>query len=416
MEKLEKLIRKIKNTVSPIPHPDDTQFCYFPFFQVVMTADGKYKPCSKYSDLITDKGKVLDVDNADINTAWNSDYMTELRKKMRNNERGPGCSECWREQAAGIKPMRYDSFNYNTPYSQVKDSKYPLRVEINASNVCNLKCRICTSFASTKWMSEEKALFGKSEEKHLNLTLNNLNEIKAWLPYLEEIGLFGGEPFLAEENLQLLRYCVQSGEAKHIRILMNTNTTVYTDEIVSLLKSFKKVYLNFSIDDIGERFEYQRKGAHWDTVVENMKKYITHGSYSDKDQLVCKINCTVTNINIYYFPEYFNYLNEHFPGLPVFFNLLYSPIEYSVQILPIEVKEIIRERLKANVKTTYKTDEILTKTVNTLITYLDYKEEAGDFNEFFAAIERHDKYRKENFAETFPEYWEIIKKFQPVSI
>ena len=65
--------------------------------------------------------------------------------------------------------------------------------------------------------------------------------------------------------------------------------------------------------------------------------------------------------------------------MPVFFNLLYNPIEYSVQILPSEVKNIICERLKTQVKTTYKTDEILTKTINTLITYLDY-EEAGDFN------------------------------------
>lgn len=411
MEKLEKLIKKIKNSVSPIPHPDDTHFCYFPFFQVVMTADGKYKPCSKYSDQITHKGNILDVSNADINTAWNSDYMVELRRKMRNNEKGPGCSECWREQASGIKPMRYDSFNYNIPYSQVKDPKYPLRVEINASNVCNLKCRICSSFASTKWMAEEKALFGKSEDKHLNLTLDNLNEITVWLPYIEEIGLFGGEPFLSEENLELLRYCVKSGEAKHIRILVNTNTTVYTDEIAMLLKSFKKVYLNFSIDDIGERFEYQRKGADWDNVVENMRKYIEYGGYSDKSQMVCKICCTVTNMNIYYFPEFFDYLNKHFPGLPVFFNLLYNPIEYSVQILPEEVKAAIRERLQTKVKTTFKTDELLTKTVNTLVTYLDYKEEAGDFDEFFTSIERHDKYRNENFATVFPEYWDLIKKY-----
>lgn len=88
--------------------------------------------------------------------------------------------------------------------------------------------------------------------------------------------------------------------------------------MTKLLKKFKKVYLNFSIDDIGKRFEYQRKGANWNEVVENMKKYIAHGGYHGYNKIECKICCTVTNMNIFYFPEYFSFMNEHFAGLPVF--------------------------------------------------------------------------------------------------
>lgn len=404
-------IFKKKKEVEPAgPTPGETNFCYFPFFQVIMTADGKYKPCSKYSEYITHEGNVLEVGQANVKEAWNSDYMKNLRSTIKNNGKGAGCGECWREQAAGIKPMRYDSYGYNVPRMQVHDPARPMRIEINASNVCNLKCRICSSWASTKWTAEEKTIYGRAEEKHINLTMDNLQEIKSWLPQITEIGLFGGEPFLSDENLALLKYCIESGEAQHIDVLVNTNTTVYTDEIVEILKGFKKVYLNFSIDDIGKRFEYQRKGAEWDSVVENMKKYISHGGYGVEDKIQCKICCTVTNMNIYYFPEYFAYMNEHFPGLPVFMNLLYDPWQYSVQILPTDIKDIIRERLRTQVKISYTAHELLTKNAEVLITYLD-DEDTRDFADFFKLIKKHDVYRKESFAEIFPEYWGLIQKY-----
>ena len=55
--------------------PDKTDFCYFPFFEVLMTAEGKYKPCSKHADFITHKGEVLTTENASVEQAWNADYM-----------------------------------------------------------------------------------------------------------------------------------------------------------------------------------------------------------------------------------------------------------------------------------------------------------------------------------------------------
>lgn len=415
MEKIYSTIHNIKKKLNGIPNPETTNFCYYPFFEILISSDGRFKPCSKHQDCITHKGKELNVKTTSIQDAWTSDYMVDIREKMLNNERHSGCVECWREQDNGVIPMRFDSFDYLIPKSQVLDPKYPVKIEINASNVCNLKCRICTSYASTKWIAEEKSIYGTSQEKHINLTKENLPQITELLPTMKEISFFGGEPFLSEENLELLRHCVKSGDAKHIQILVNTNTTVYSDEIVNLLKKFKKVYLNFSIDDIGKRFEYQRKGANWNEVVENMKKYIAHGGYHGYNKIECKICCTVTNMNIFYFPEYFSFMNEHFAGLPVFWNLLYNPKEFSVQILPSEVKAIIKERLINEVKTTYKMDLLRTKTIGTLITYLDYAED-GNFIDFFELVNKHDKYRNEKFAEIFPEFWNLIKKYEPEAL
>ena len=59
--------------------PDKTDFCYYPFFQVLLSADGKYMPCSHHQNFIKEDGKEITVNNYTIEQAWNSDYMKTLR-------------------------------------------------------------------------------------------------------------------------------------------------------------------------------------------------------------------------------------------------------------------------------------------------------------------------------------------------
>jgi MoaA/NifB/PqqE/SkfB family radical SAM enzyme len=395
--------------------PAKTNFCYYPFFQVLLAADGKYMPCSHHAAFITENGKEITTKTHTIEQAWHSEYMQTLRQNFHNNVKSPGCSHCWKEEALGLKPMRYDSYGYNIPESQVQKPATPMRVEINASNVCNLRCRICNSHASTRWIKEAKLLYGHDGEVHFNMTPENQAIIRQWVPHFTQIGFFGGEPLMSEENIELMRYCVQTGHSSHISILLNTNATVYTDEILALFKQFKNVYLNFSIDDIGARFEYQRSGAKWDEVVENMKKYVAVGGYNGGDQLEIKICCSVTAMNIYYFPEYFAFLNAHFPGMPVFWNLVFSPWELSIQILPQEVKDTIAKRLKNFITTTYQMEERRTKTIENLISYLNGQSE-HDFTAFFQHIQRHDRFRMESFMATFPEFYTLIEKYKPAEL
>lgn len=391
--------------------PDKSDFCYYPFFQVLLSADGKYMPCSHHVSFMTENGQELTSKTHTIEQAWNSEYMQTLRHNFKNNIRSKGCSQCWKEQALGLKPMRYDSYGYNIPETQVQQPLTPMRVEINASNICNLRCRICWSHASSRWIKEAKELYGADGELHFNMTPENEAIIKKWVPHFTQIGFFGGEPLMSEENLNLMRYCVQTGHSSHITLLINTNTTVYSDEFFALFKQFKNVYLNFSIDDIGKRFEYQRSGAKWNEVVENLRRYTSQGGYNGGDQIECKICCSVTSMNIYYFPEYFEFMNEHFPGLPVFWNMVFQPWELSIQLLPAEVKQLIAQRLRNFVTSTYKMEERRTKTIENLISYLDGTDER-DFSNFFNHIDRHDKFRQESFAETFPEFYSIIKKYR----
>lgn len=395
-------------------NPEESNFCYYPFFQILVTAEGKYRPCSKHDDHILHNGKILTTANATLEDAWNSDYMKQMRNDFLNGVQFPGCVECWRLQKMGLKSMRFDSYQYHVPESQVMHPEKPMRVEINASNVCNLKCRICTPTASTKWIREGKDVYGWNEKTHINLKSENLEQVKRWAENLTEVCFFGGEPLLSEENLSLLDFLIEQGYAKKISLLFNTNGTVFNDAIADKLTRFGRVRFYFSIDDIGTRYEYERAGAKWSEVEANLKKVYALTKTPEWRNIEFKICCTVSSLNIFYFPEYFDYFNTHFPGLKIFWNLLYDTWELSVQILPPRVKEIITARV-SGIRPSFEMTEPETKTISNLITYLNYHVEKP-FSEFFRYVNRHDVYRKESFAATFPEYWETLREYKPADL
>jgi MoaA/NifB/PqqE/SkfB family radical SAM enzyme len=383
--------------------------------QILMTSEGKFRPCSKHVDHISHKGKVLNTKTATLETAWHSDYMEEMRKQFLENKQFPGCGECWRQQNMGLRSMRYDSYQYNVPETQVNNPITPLRVELNSSNVCNLKCRICYPTASSKWINEAKKLYGWKERIHENLKNENFEIVKSWAKNLEELCFFGGEPLMSIDNIEFLKFLIKVGLSKDISLLFNTNGTVFSDEIEDILRSFKRTRMYFSIDDIEERFEYQRKGAEWAEVVQNIERaYQFSNSLTDR-RVEFKICCTVSSMNIFYMPEFFSFFDKNFPSLKIFWNFIFDPWELSIQLLPKEIKKIITNRLNTNIQPSFEMTEDDTRTIEELTTFLNHDIDMP-FDGFFEYVNRHDVYRKESFPNVFFEFWQHIKSFKPDNI
>lgn len=397
----------------PYRDKESTNFCYYPFFQVLVTAAGNYRPCSKHMDDMTHNGEIITTKNATFNDAWNSTYMQEIRQSMLDNKQFPGCRECWRMQKMGLRPMRHDSFDYPIPHSQVENPVKPMRVEFNSSNVCNLKCRICSSAASTQWIKEAKELYNFHDEVRINLKEENLEQAKEWADNFIEIGLYGGEPLLSQENLDFLDYLIEKDLAKNIEILGNTNGTVWNEEIEERISHFKAVKLGFSMDDIGKRFEYQRKNAKWDEVVANMKRAYAFANTEKGKNYHPATNFSLSIFNIYYLPEYYEFFAREFPGWQMHWNLVYDPWYYSAQILPQEIKDIIQHRIATMIPE--KSPLIIgqNKMTSELLQFLNWKEDHFNMDEFFRVINRHDVFREETYADVFPEFWALIKQYKP---
>jgi MoaA/NifB/PqqE/SkfB family radical SAM enzyme len=382
--------------------------CAYPFMNVMLTADGRYKPCCKWTDTLCDNGKVLRVPDADLHDAFHSSVMEELRQRMREGERHSGCKVCWDEDDSGVRSMRFDSFGYAAANPSVWNDPALGRLDIYPGNICNLMCRICSPHYSSRWIDEARETQGIQEEVHMNLDARNLSLIEQWLPNIEEIGLFGGEPLYLKETSALLHRCVDLGHSERIRLLINTNGTVYSEQLMALFTRFSKVLLNFSIDDLVGRFEYQRKGARWDSVVSNVDRYVREGGVREADRVQCKICCTVSAVNVFYLPEFLEWVTSRYPGMEVFLNILHGPHSLSVRNLPNEVKDRVRGRLEEYSAARFHRDTTFPlRDVQNIIDFIGSPAEQP-VDLFMREVERGDRYRRESFAEVFPEYHECF--------
>jgi MoaA/NifB/PqqE/SkfB family radical SAM enzyme len=387
--------------------------CLYPFFNVMMNANGTYKPCCKWSEVLEDEqGRPLEASSKSLGEAFHSGEMDDLRRAFLKGNFPKKCSVCWDEESKNIQSMRRDSFDYLLDKSILKDPSHPLRLDLYMSNLCNLKCRICSADYSSKWIAEAKETQGIEASLQQNLTDANFEEIKTWLPKIIELGLFGGEPLYLKSCRQLLEYCVQNGYSQHIKLLINTNGTIYDDELLDLLLHFKKVLLNFSLDDIAERFEYQRKGAVWADTISNVRSFLSKGGFEHRDKLECKVCCTVSSLNIYYLPEFFQEIQREFTGMPVYLNFLHGPYSLSARNLPTEIKALVKSRIqKFRHLYDLKFDQNHTRTIENIFDFLDLSPTEA-FSSFFKEIDRGDAYRNEKFSQIFPEFYALILPYR----
>ena len=91
----------------------------------------------------------------------------------------------------------------------------------------------------------------------------------------------GGEPLLIKKHYELLEKCIELDVAKNIGLHYNTNGTQLNMKALNeLWPKFKIVDCHFSIDGVGEKFEFQRHPAKWNNALSNMSIFNKTVSYT----------------------------------------------------------------------------------------------------------------------------------------
>jgi len=401
--------------------PDN--FCLYPFAHFQLDPDGRARPCCKYK--VGDaswQDNVPKLPTDDIGALWEQEEFQELRDKFLRNERPDGCKACWDEEAAGIQSMRltreaggkehpFATFFHHIP------RVYPKTLDIKLSNLCNLKCRICTPFLSSQWIKEIKDLkiidmgtmesfTGNSKEKFLE---NPKNEtiLKEWAPGIDYLEFYGGEPLMQQEHDRILDIMYGHGTPSNTSLYYNTNSSICNEDFFKLWKKFKEVIINFSIDDIGERFEYQRKNAKWDESLNNIHQYKKFAKLHNVNMKL-RIYVTVGILNVFYLKEFVEAIRDL--GIELVFNMVHYPHHYSIVNLPTEVKDRVKEKLLSIDLTNLISRE--SPGIENIINFMYGSEHNVELlKTFFKKTQMHDEYRRESFQSTFTEFYSIIKKY-----
>lgn len=400
--------------------PDN--FCLYPFISMNIDPDGRARPCCKYK--VGDSGwseNVPKMPESNLDELWNQQDFQDLRGAFLRNERPDGCRACWNEEAAGIKSMRKTledggkAAPYATFFSHIVRQS-PKNLDLKLSNLCNLKCRICTPFLSSQWVKEYKDLnlvdqhsldlYSSNHKEKLLENNTNLEILKKWAPHIKQIEFYGGEPLLQQEHDRVLEIIYNEGLPEKTDLFYNTNCTICDEKFFKLWNKFKCVTISLSVDDIGERFEYQRKNAKWKEVIKNIELFKQHKeTYNVKMNL--QLYITIGVLNAFYLPEIILFLKTL--NLPVVFNLIHYPRHFSLVNLPVKAKKLFEQRL---LMVDCSEIEVLdwSATIESIINYMNGAQpSAKEYENFFNYINIHDKYRKESFKHTFPELYEVLK-------
>jgi MoaA/NifB/PqqE/SkfB family radical SAM enzyme len=318
--------------------------------------------------------------------------LAELKSSFLRGEQPAGCGRCWQDESAGLPSKRTLDWQY------VFDQKVPdldsLQIlSFPMGNTCNLACRICSSYSSSKWLTEAKQLKETFPDikifKHKKFYQDSdfLNSIKNISQNLVHVEFPGGEPFLTgiNQHLEFLDFLI-SHNSSEISLHYITNTTQYPGaEFWDRWKKFKKVDIQLSIDGIEDQFEYNRWPAKWTDCLDNIIKYQSNVDTNIK----LSISHSVSIFTVYYLPEFLNWTRAL--GLPdPYLGPVSNPAYYSITVFPIGIKKRISDRLN---------DPIFSK----ILDYMTNQDNSNQFDTSLKYIKALDTQRNQSFSKVFPE-------------
>ena len=380
-----------------------SNFCIKPFNSAWIDATGEINACCFLDPLQSEytEKKQYNIKETDIKTWWGSDYMKYLRSNFLKDKRPTECSECWKREDTGLISYRMRS---NTEHRAIFKSKYqrnlkligkddlqfPDDLQMNITNLCNLKCQMCSGEHSSKLLVENNALgYEDLNQKDFDLKDSDYVKILELLKHdLKILKILGGEPLFNPRVIKLLEMLVENGQAKKIKLHITTNGTICDDKIISLLKNFKDLRLVFSVDGVGKCNEYMRFPSRWEVISANITKF--------KENLVnayIMINCAVQNLNVLYVDELLEFTSQK--KIFVKFELVIHPNWLHLSVLPKNVLSMAYEKLSSvKEKNLLHTDNVK-EIIELLKQHIDnYNLDENKYKNFIDMINKRDTYRK----------------------
>jgi len=409
-------------------------FCMHPFTGLATREDGAIQVCCRSHPI----GNIQDNTLEEI---WNNDNMKRIRQQVLHGERPPECAPCFNLEDQGVESLRQRHITGVIPESRITlyphamngmDSDFSMpfefpTMEIKLNNLCNLKCRMCHPMDSTSWNDwEEVKEFYVKENNFMVKAIEDLNLMRKpyldkfddnpnwWdsfeklLPYFRRVEFAGGEPLMDPQHYRILDMLAPYGKDIEIKYATNLTTLGKSNHTIwEYWPKFKSVAVNVSIDGVGVSYEYIRGNASWAELVNNIKQIQTIPNIS---RIVGAVAVQVSNALVLD-KMIKSFLDDL--GIVFYTNMVQYPNVLSVQVLPIEIKELVVEKLKAVrqlvpefklVKQHPMLEELTHKQIDGIINFILAKDNTHLWNDCVEYNRRLDVTRDQSFFDVTPEF------------
>jgi organic radical activating enzyme len=241
-------------------------FCSAPWNLLYVDTDGGIRTCTRGHVV----GHCQDKDVTDI---LKGQPLQDIKKGILEDQITSNCARCISLENHGDGANNYHHLRnmYNEMFvDQSVDYRDTAEfvlgaVDLHWSSVCDLKCITCWARQSSSIANEQGLPVHHTPTNTAHRLIEFITENQ---DSLREVYLSGGEPTLIKYNLNLLQ---QLEKRPDLQIRVNTNMMWSQDNrIIEEILKFPRVLFTCSADNLGTRFEYIRRGAKWNTFVDNL--------------------------------------------------------------------------------------------------------------------------------------------------
>lgn len=381
-------------------------FCIKPWAHTFIQPNGDFSLCC-YSK----EKPQYNIKSHSIEEYWSSDFLQHTRDQMLSGVLPDICAKCAEVEAQGSRSLREKSNSDYKIIDKFRDQalkhyrlpkSMPVDIEWVVSNLCNLKCMMCSGEHSSSLLTENKILgIENLEQREFRVADHTLNQMKAWLETNPKLLTFhGGETMMVPEVKQLLQWGIENHLLENTEVRMITNATKFDSEWADLLSQLKKLVLMISVESVGDVNDYIRYGSSWDQIdqaVCQMKRL------SNADVMV---HSTLQNLNILHIAPLIEWTQSN--DILWNFDILENPNYLHLTNLPPELLMLAKQRLEP-----HKNFKNIFRSVQTIMDVIDSAADLNstNWNQFVDYVDLKDRHRKNSIFKVIPEiqqYWHKI--------
>lgn len=325
-------------------------FCLCPFVGAFYQTNGgnanSVRPCS----LVPDREE-YNITHS-IHDTRNNQHWRNIRQHFLSGTANTvsDCAVCHAAERQGATPARLGANQHMVEHtdldlvaaieqiqSQDLVSHTVAALDYYPSNYCNYSCIMCSGGASSSRRTFEIRLGRSQNSVPVRRADSDFLDL---LDTAEIVNFTGGETVLQPEVHAAIDHLISSGRASSVTVFILTNASSYKEKFISKLAQFRNVIFMCSIDGVGTMLEYQRRGARWPEVEQNILKFL------HTPNLSLVMNSVLTAANLLNIHELVNWADLHrLPQGMLAVSPVFGVDALSVAAVPEPLRNIARTRL-----------------------------------------------------------------------
>ncbi|HNY45059.1 MAG TPA: radical SAM protein [Bacteroidales bacterium] len=285
--------------------------CHAPFKSLCFSHSGDILAC--WYNKMYPLGKYP---NDKIKDIWFSERAKKLREHILHNDLNFGCYDCKRNIENKFyhaqSPYRYDFLPDTT-------SKYPVSMDFQISEQCNLKCIMCNGEYSTRIRQE------RENKKMIQSPYDDVfyEQLKEFIPHLKEASFSGGEPFVGSKFFKIWDLMIELNT--NIKLSITTNGNVLNDKVKYYLNKLS-FHITLSLDTINpEIYKNIRIGGDLNIFLHNFDWFY---EYAKNKSTYFNVKTCVMQQNWHDLPDLAEFLNKR--NVPFLYNNVFYPPNASI--------------------------------------------------------------------------------------